>query len=272
MKFTSSLVAISVCITLLQCVKDSGMDVPEFPGKQGCFLLYSANRGVFEKTIGRKFCEERLPAASTFKIPLALMAFDSGVLKDETQVLKWDGRKMMPAWDRDHNASSWMRDSVVWFSQRLTPMIGEAVVQRYLHQFKYGNENLSGGLTTAWLLPPGSVPPALSISAFEQIEFLRAFYEGRLGVSERATNLTRQILFVEETEHGWKLSGKTGSSFYDKARNVRLGWYIGHLERDGERYFFVTVFRDLNPSEDKQYGGRSARAITKDLLTAKGLW
>lgn len=254
------------------CRRDSNATAAAFRNKEGCFLLYNVNKARMEVTVGREFCEQRLPAASTFKVPLALMAFDSGVLKDENQVFKWDGKKMMPAWDHDHNATTWMRDSVVWFSQRLTPMIGEAGMKKYLHQFHYGNEDISGGLTKAWLLPPDSAPPALSISAFEQIEFLRAFFDGRLGVSERATNLTRKIFFLENTDHGWKLSGKTGSNYYDKTENVRLGWFIGHLERGGEQYFFVTVFRDLGPSEDRQYGGRAAKAMTKDLLIEKNLW
>ncbi|HCC81191.1 MAG TPA: OXA-2 family class D beta-lactamase, partial [Methylophaga sp.] len=35
--------------------------------------------------------KQRLPPASTFKVPHALFALDAGVVKDEFQVFPWDG-------------------------------------------------------------------------------------------------------------------------------------------------------------------------------------
>ncbi len=85
-----------------------------------------------EKVIG-DVCHERFPACSSFKVPLAVMAFDSGALNDEKQVLKWDGEKrFLEAWNKDQDARSWMRESVVWFSQRLRPKLGEKKFKEYL--------------------------------------------------------------------------------------------------------------------------------------------
>jgi beta-lactamase class D len=87
-----------------------------FADRKGCFLLYNMKTQVFDDVIGEDNCRERLPACSTFKIALSVMAFDSGVLKDENEILKWDGKKgFLPQHDRDHNAKTWLRDSVVWF-------------------------------------------------------------------------------------------------------------------------------------------------------------
>ena len=70
-------------------------------------------------------CKKRVSPASTFKVPLALMAFDAGILKDEGSGMKWDGTKTSrQEWNRDQTAASWMKYSVVWFSQRLTPQLG----------------------------------------------------------------------------------------------------------------------------------------------------
>jgi len=53
------------------------------------------------------------------------MAFDAGILKDEGSGMKWDGTKTSrQEWNRDQTAASWMKYSVVWFSQRLTPQLG----------------------------------------------------------------------------------------------------------------------------------------------------
>ncbi|HBS51609.1 MAG TPA: penicillin binding protein transpeptidase domain-containing protein, partial [Coxiellaceae bacterium] len=35
-------------------------------------------------------CNERVFACSTFKIPIAIMAFDQKILQDENTVIKWD--------------------------------------------------------------------------------------------------------------------------------------------------------------------------------------
>src|SRR5688572_30316392 len=64
-----------------------------FAGMDACFLLYNVRTKAFDKVIGDENCKREYPACSTFKVPLAVMAFDSKALKDENVVLKWDGRK-----------------------------------------------------------------------------------------------------------------------------------------------------------------------------------
>jgi beta-lactamase class D len=232
---------------------------------------------VFDKVIGEDHCRERLVACSTFKIPLAVMAFDLGVLKDENQTLKWDGKKgFLESHNHDHTAKTWIRDSVVWFSQRLTPQIGKEKIEKYLHAFHYGNEDLSGGLTDAWLISPGDKAPALKISAYEQVEFMKNLWMDRLPVSKRAMQITREISFLETSPQGFKLSGKTGSNYYDhnsgKDKRVGLGWFISHLEKGDNEYIAVANFSDLVPVDAKKYGGLRAKQIVKDILLNEGLW
>src|SRR5258705_4912768 len=73
-----------------------------FAGRDGCFELYDmkADKLVVRFNPGR--CAQRTSPCSTFKVPLALMAFDSGILKDETSKMKWDGTKTRrEEWNRD---------------------------------------------------------------------------------------------------------------------------------------------------------------------------
>lgn len=244
-----------------------------FAGKKGCFLLYNVNAKTFEKVIGDENCRIALPACSTFKVPLAVMAFDSGVLKDENTKFKWDGivdlRKEV---NRDHTAKTWMRDSVGWFSQRITPKLGKVRFQRYLDDFTYGNKDLTGGITQAWLVSPGENKPALKISAYEQVDFMKALWSDSLKVNKRAMQLARDLTFLENSPGGFKLHGKTGSNFYDKARKVRLGWFIGHLKNGAKEYVVVTQFSDLAPQTASQYGGPEARELSKQILVDHNLW
>lgn len=243
-----------------------------FKDLKGCFLLYDMKAKDFIKIVGEENCEERLPPCSTFKVPLAVMAFDSGVLKDEKQVLKWDGVKnIRPEVNQDHNAKTWMRDSVVWFSQRITPKLGQKKFQKYLDNFEYGNKNIAAGIKTAWITSP-SKENALKISAFEQVEFMKKLWTSTLPASQRSMRLAREITFLEKSPSGYEFSGKTGSNYYDKEKKVRLGWFISHLQRGDEEYIAVTNISDRGPYQGSEYGGMRAKGITKQILLDEGIW
>jgi len=261
------------CAGILKESQAAQEDDNYFAGRNGCFLLYNIKTKAFVKIIGEENCRKQFPACSTFKVPLAVMAFDSGVLKNENQILKWDGVKgFLEQHDRDHNAKTWMRDSVVWFSQRITPHLGKKRFQKYLNSFDYGNKDLSAGITEAWLVSPAENKPALKISAYQQVEFMKSLWTDSLPVSKRATRLTREITFLETSPHGFKLSGKTGSNFYDKEHKIHFGWFVSHLEKGEEEYIAVANLSDLAPSDESGYGGAKAKMIAKKILTKQGLW
>lgn len=251
------------------------VEVPEykpFENARGCFLLYNVKTQKIEKEVGDA-CQDRLPACSTFKVPLAVMAFDSKVLKDEKQVLKWDGKKRMhETWNKDHNGQTWMTDSVVWFSQKLTPKMGEKKFKKYLKDFNYGNQDVSTGITTAWLNSPSNPKGSLAVTAYEQVDFMKKLWMNELPVSKRSMELTRQITYLETSPKGFKLSGKTGSNFYDEDRKVQLGWFISHITNGEKEYIAVTNLSDLKPIETDKFGGFRAKMITIRMLEDSGLW
>lgn len=250
-----------------------GVEDPYFQGKDGCFLLYNMKTEEFEKVIGERRCRERFSPCSTFKIPLAVMAFDSGILRDESEILKWDGnRNDRAVADRDHNAKTWMQNSIVWFSQRLTLRLGEERFRTYLHDFHYGNKDISAGLIQAWLVPPESKGPALKISAYEQVEFLKNLWTNKLNVSPRAMRITKDITYIETSPKGFRLSGKTGSHFYENDMKVRLGWFVAHIDNGSKEYIVVTNFSDRSPTDEAVAGGPKAKEITKKILDGLGWW
>ncbi len=243
----------------------------EFKDQKGCFLLFNMKTQRLLTESGTT-CREQFVASSTFKVPLSLMAFDSGVLKNTEDKVKWDGVKgKVEGWNQDHNARSWMQHSVVWYSKLLTPKIGEEKIKKYLAGFKYGNQDMSGGLQDAWLVSPAKEGPSLKISPYEQLEFMNALWSNKLPVSEAALKTTQEIMFIQSTPKGYKLSGKTGSNTY-ATENIQLGWFIAHLSRDGEEYIAVTNFSDLKPVTETGFGGPRARAMTIEYLKREKLW
>lgn len=243
-----------------------------FKDKEACFLIYNMKTNTFDTVVGEEMCKKSFPPFSSFKVPLAVMAFDSGAIKNENQVLKWDkvvnSREVA---NKDHDAKSWMRDSIVWFSQQITTKMGPAKFQKYLNDFDYGNKDFSEGLTTAWITNPAT-GKGLKINPYGQIEFMKKLWRNELPVSQRAMDLTKKITFIDTSPNGYKLSGKTGSNYFDEARKVRMGWFISHLQKGDQEFVTVTNFRDLGPSDDAEYGGLRAKDITIKLLAEKGLW
>lgn len=241
-------------------------------GLNGCVLLYDLKKDKFLRISGQH-CDDRYPAFSTFKVPLAVMAFDSGLLKDEFQIFKWDGvLNTRPVANQDHDAQSWMKNSIVWFSQKLTPQLGIKRIRQYLEDFDYGNSNIEAGLTDAWLISPGSDRPSLKISSFEQLEFMKKLWTDKLPVSERSMKLTRKIMYLETSPEGFHLSGKTGSGFYDREKKFQLGWFIAHVTNGKEHYLTVVTLSDTRPYHGELSGGERAKEITRELIKKENLW
>lgn len=247
-----------------------------FERSDGCFIIYDLKNDQILSIYGEERCKQRYAACSTFKMPLAVMAFDAGILNDENTIFKWDGiKRSMESWNQDSTAASWMRNSVVWYSQRITPLLGKARLQSYLKAFSYGNQDISAGLTGAWLTisktdsDPGR--GSLKISAFEQLDFLKRFWTGKLPVSPDAIDKTTRITFLETSPNGFTLHGKTGSGYLDDLQGD-FGWFIGHIQGNAKEYLVITTFTRDRTISDARYPGMLAREITKAILKDNQIW
>jgi beta-lactamase class D len=231
-----------------------------------CFVAKEAGKIIAQE--GK--CSERHSPCSTFKIPLSLMGFDSGILKDENTP-KWEFTKengkflsgMMEQWKGFHTPKSWISNSVVWYSQVLTQKLGKEKFKSYVEKLSYGNQDISGdkdknnGLTNSWLTS------SLQISPEEQIAFLEKLIASELPVSKESQKLTRNILFVEELSDGWNLYGKTGAGNQLNAEDgsTNIGWFIGWLEKKGRRIVFAHYI------EGNEGGlGKVAKEMAKEKL------
>lgn len=251
--------------------------VDPYQGKALCFLLVDADTGQIQKSINEANCSEQISPCSTFKVPLAVMSFDQGILKDENTKFKWDGAKRsMEVWNQDTTAAEWMKYSTVWYSQVLTPKLGASKIKNYLRKFDYGNQNFNGGLKNAWLTPTSMKDRekdfSLKISGIEQIDFMKKLVRNKLPAKEKSMDMTKKLMFLETTPKGYAFSGKTGSGFTDGTRTKRIGWFIGSIKTPDREYVFATNFKDTEDYIDKDYGGPQAKAYTIELLKAEGLW
>ena len=136
--------------------------------------------------------QKRFMPASTFKVPHALFALDAGAVRDEFQVIRWDGVKRdFDGWNQDQTLRSSMRHSTVWVYQQFAREIGEVREKEYLTRIQYGNADPSGGVDRFWL------DGALRISAMEQVDFLRKLYRNELPFKVEHQRLVKDIMIVE---------------------------------------------------------------------------
>ena len=200
---------------------------------RGTALIYDEQHDHFD-VFDRARAETPMLPASTFKVFNAMVALDSGAVKDEYEVIRWDGvKRQFDGWNRDHSLASAMKFSAVWFYQEMARRAGATRMQEWIDKAGYGNRDIGGGIDRFWL------SGRLRIDAVQQVDFLRRLAHGTLPFSARAQETVRRITIVEAAP-GYTLHGKTGWALKrDNGRDLDLGWYIGWVERDGRRWFFA---------------------------------
>jgi beta-lactamase class D len=228
-----------------------------FQGYNGCFVLYDMKENSYIR-YNEKRCEERLSPCSTFKIPNSLIGLETGVIKDENHVYKWDGvQRPRESWNRDCDLRYAIANSVVWYYQKLASEVGEPRMKEWIKKLHYGNEDISGGIAQFWL---GST---LKISANEQIGFLTKFYKNDLPFSQRSIDIVKDILILSQTEKS-VFRGKTGSGYEPGVRS--WGWFVGYVETGGNTYIFAT-----NIEAKDEANGKNAREVTENILRSLSL-
>lgn len=224
----------------------------EAAGFTGTFVAWQggASEGV---CVGA--CDERLPSASTFKIPHALLALELGVLEGPEHLLVWDGEpRTFESWNHDHTLRTAIRDSVVWYFQRLAPFIGRARMQAGLERFAFGNATIGERLDAFWL------DGTLRISPREQVAFWHRLHEDAFGV--RSDTRDAVLAMTELARRGGAvMRGKTG--WYRLEGEPNVGWLVGCVQSQ-DRTCFATVIRAGDPFDQSAF--MAARHTVTDAI------
>lgn len=210
--------------------------------KASCFIYKEG-----DKTTSEGGCLTRYPPQSTFKIVLALIGFNEGILIDENHpVLPFEKSFSgnIEACKAAQTPASWMKNSCVWFSQAVTKKLGMKKFKKYVSDLYYGNQDVQGtkrkpqGPMGSW------ISSSLKISPKEQIEFMEKILTGRFEIKSSAINHTKNVLYQENLDKGWSLYGKTGTGDLINAdgshnKNWERGWFVGWIERENVRIYFA---------------------------------
>ncbi len=197
----------------------------------GSILVYDALKDIYYSNDFDRCKIGHLPA-STFKIPNSIIALETGVISDDSTMIRWDGQKRrLSAWEQDLVFRDAFHYSCVPCYQEIARKIGVERMKAYLEKLDFGNMIVdSSSIDLFWLEGDSK------ISQFEQVDFLDRFYHSRIPVSKRTGDIMKRLMVIEENDT-FRLSGKTGWSVRNGNNN---GWFVGYLEKGVDVYFIAT--------------------------------
>lgn len=227
----------------------------EFEGREGCFILRDLASG--EEKVQGALCDTPLSPCSTFKIANALIGLDSGVMKSTAHRFAWDGSKRArSSWEREMDLAEAIKVSCVPCFQDLARSIGPERMAEYLGRFEYGNQDISGGITSFWL---GNT---LLITPRQQVGFLAKLYTNSLPIQTSSQSAVRRLL-AQRKGKGWSWGGKTGSCQVEGT--PPYGWFVGYVEHGETKAVFATLI------QGEAADGPTARKTSIKLLQREGL-
>ena len=272
MKIRSSafnVTAASICLTfLIQACSLNNVKTDDSLKKHfekynadGCFGIFDNSRGIFTIYNLDRLKKPYSPA-STFKIPNALIALQSGRLLDDSAVIKWDGIvRDRVEWNQDLSLYRAFKASSVPHFQALARLIGRDTMQAWLDTVKYGNRKIGAALDSFWL------NQTLKITPDEQLGMVKRLYFRQLPFRASVQESVKKMM-IQENNSVYQLAFKTGWGETEDGKP--MGWMVGWIEENRHVYPFVLNF-EIN--KDKETEMPSLReALLKDILTDLGFF
>lgn len=228
-----------------------------FGDYKGSFVLYDQKRQAYT-IYNEKGSAKRVSPDSTYKIYSALFALENKVITPDSSQLDWDKTQYsFAAWNRDQDLDSAMENSVNWYFKTLDAESGLASLEKDFHKIGYGNEDLSGGISSYWM------ESSLKISPLEQVRLLNSFCQNDFHFDEKNVEAVKKSLWLSGSGTN-ALYGKTGTGAVD-GKNVN-GWFIGFIETGDNTYTFA-----LNINKEDSCKGSTAAKIALTILESMGI-
>ncbi|MFL5740925.1 MAG: penicillin-binding transpeptidase domain-containing protein [Flavisolibacter sp.] len=224
----------------------------------GCFALYNNGTGEFTIYNLPRYRDSSFLPASTFKIVNALIGLQTGVISNDSMVIKWDGIVRRPEWDRDLSMYQAFRVSAVPYFQEVARRIGKDTMQFWLDSISYGTKKITGRIDSFWL------DNSLKITPDEELGLVKRLYFNQLPFYKINQEIVKKAMLFEERPE-YRLSYKTG--WGTRENGNQLGWLVGYIVENRHPYFFVLNLE----SPDKNIDMPTIRIkILKNILSQFG--
>jgi beta-lactamase class D len=214
----------------------------------GCFGLYNNATNEFTFYNKKRFTDSSYLPASTFKIVNSLIGLQTGVIINDSMIIKWDGvKRNVEAWNQDLSMYQAFRISAVPYFQEVARRIGKERMEYWMDTVNYGAGpkdtvfRIKTAIDTFWLdnslkITPDEELGLVKMLYFDQLPFFKTYQE----------TVKKAMLFENETTY--RLAYKTG--WGRKENGDHLAWIVGWVEENNHPYFFVLNFETADVNAD----------------------
>jgi beta-lactamase class D len=214
----------------------------------GCFGLYNNATNEFTFYNKSRFTDSSYLPASTFKIVNSLIGLQTGVISNDSMVIKWDSvQRRVADWNRDLSMYEAFRVSAVPYYQEVARRIGKDRMEYWLDTVNYG----AGAKDTAYQIKTAIdtfwLDNSLKITPDEELGLVRLLYFNQLPFFKVYQEKVKNAMLFETTTQ-YRLSYKTG--WGQKENGNHLAWIVGWVEENNHPYFFVMNFESSDPGAD----------------------
>lgn len=211
---------------------------------EGTFAILDNGNGEFTVYNLPRYRDSAFVPASTFKIVNSLIGLQTGVITNDSMVIKWDGvKRPIESWNTDLNMYNAFRASAVPYYQEVARRIGRDTMQRWLDSLAYGTQKITTEIDTFWL------DHSLKITPDEQLGLVKKLYFDQLPFHKVNQQIVKRAMLWEDTPQ-YKLAYKTGWAGYDSVHRKHIGWMVGWIEENKHPYFFVLNLESADPNFD----------------------
>ena len=210
----------------------------------GCFALMDNGTGKFTVYNLSRYRDSSYLPASTFKIVNSLIGLQTGVITNDSMVIKWDGiKRPFDSWNKDLTMYEAFRVSAVPYYQEVARRIGKDTMQRWLDTLSYGTKKITSAIDTFWL------DNSLKITPDEELGLVKRLYFDQLPFFKTYQETVKRAMLFENNAN-YRLAYKTGWSFWSEKTGKHLGWIVGWIEENKHPYFFVLNVESPDPNFD----------------------
>ncbi len=232
----------------------------------GSFGLFDNGTGKFTVHNVSRYRDSSYLPASTFKIINSLIGLQTGVITDDSMIIKWDGvERWVKDWNQDLTMYDAFRASSLPYYQEVARRIGKDTMQHWLNILHYaaGIKDTAYKIRTA--VDSFWIDNSMKITADEQLYIVKNLYFRNLNPFFKTyQDIVKRAMIIEQNTHH-TLAYKTG--WGKKENGNHLGWIVGWIEEDAHPYFFVLNIESSNPDFDMV---NVRKKMLLDILKSKG--
>lgn len=200
---------------------------------KGTFAIMDNGTGQFTIYNLSRYRDSTYLPASTFKIVNSLIGFQTGVISNDSMIIKWDSiKRPVDAWNKDLNWYNAFRVSAVPYFQEVARRIGKDTMQLWLDSLSYGSKKINTRVDSFWL------DNSLTITPDEELGLVKRLYFNQLPFFTTYQDKVKKAMLFENNSN-YQLSYKTGWSGWDEKRKRHIGWMVGWIVENEHPYFFV---------------------------------